>query len=240
MNIEEFNKIFKNFTELMVLNIDEEQKTLLYTFMKDVLEKNKEINLTAIKDEKDFIIKHIIDSLTIQKYINKQARVIDIGTGAGFPGIPLKIVRPDIEIVLVDSLNKRVNFINEEIVKLKLKKIEAIHSRAEELGNMEKYRENFDYAVSRAVADTKILAEYTIPLVKIKGKIIFMKGANIEEELQGANKAIKILGGKIKQTDEIYLTKGDNKRNIVIIEKIDDTPKKYPRKPGMAKKEPIQ
>ena len=170
--------------------------------------------------------------------IPKCSNVIDVGTGAGLPGIPIKICREDINIVLLDSLNKRVNFLNEVINCLKLKNIQAVHDRAEDY--VKDHREVYDVAMSRAVANLPTLSEYLIPFVKVGGKIIAMKGLNIEEELQESKNAIKILGGEIKEVKEISLLRDDLRRNNIIIEKTINTPIKYPRKAGIPLKKPIK
>ena len=208
--------------------------------MKLLLEWNKKINLTAITEPNEVILKHFVDSLTISKYIEDDSTLVDVGTGAGFPGIPLKIIREDLEITLVDSLNKRINFLKEIIEEIELKNIKAIHSRAEEFGKNVKYREKFDYATSRAVANLSTLSEYLIPLVKIKGRIISMKGSEVKEELIDSKNAINVLGGKILKVDEFQLPSSDIKRNIIIIEKVKNTPNKYPRKAGTPAKDPIK
>ena len=158
MELEEFTKIFNNYLEKLNLTLTEEQIEKFYNYMNLLIEWNKKINLTAIVEPKDIILKHFIDSLTIVKYIKEGETIIDVGTGAGFPGIPLKIAREDLKITLADSLNKRINFLNEVINKLDLKNIETIHTRAEELGKNKKYREKFDIATSRAVANMSTLS----------------------------------------------------------------------------------
>ena len=165
--------------------------------------------------------------------------MIDVGTGAGFPGIPLKIIRPDIEMTLVDSLQKRITFLEEIINKLGMTQISAIHARAEEIGKDENHREKYDCVTSRAVANLTTLVEYMIPLCKIKGKTICMKGSNIADELEEAQKAIKILEGKIENTESFTLPQTDIARNIIIIEKEKSTPKQYPRKAGTPAKQPL-
>ena len=164
--------------------------------------------------------------------------MIDVGTGAGFPGIPLSIVKENIDIVLLDSLNKRINFLEEVKENLKLENITTIHGRAEEFGKNKNEREKYDIATSRAVAPLNILLEYLLPLVKVGGKAICMKGSNIEE-IENAKNALEILGGKIEKTEEITLPNSDIKRNIIIVKKVKNTPSKYPRKPGTPSKEPI-
>lgn len=208
-------------------------------YMKLLLEWNEKINLTAITEENDIIQKHFEDSLTISKYIKDNSTIVDVGTGAGFPGIPLKIAREDIDVTLVDSLNKRIKFLEDVIAKIQLKNIKALHFRAEEFGQNKKYRESFDIATSRAVANLSTLVEYLLPLVKVGGICICMKGSEIKEELENSKKAIEILGGKIEKVEEFTLLESDIKRNIVIIKKIKQTPSKYPRKAGTPAKEPL-
>ena len=222
------------------LNVNDEVLNKFFVYMTNLLEWNEKINLTAITEEDDIILKHFIDSLTILEYIPEKSNVIDVGTGAGFPGIPLKIVREDINMTLMDSLNKRITFLNEIINKLGLKKINAIHSRAEELAKMPEHREKYDIAVSRAVANLSPLSEYMIPFVKVGGKCICMKGSNIEEELKTAKNAIKELGGEVEKVINFKLPDSDNERNIIIIKKVRNTKSKYPRKAGMPSKEPLK
>ena len=162
-----------------------------------------------------------------------------MGTGAGCPGIPLKIYRNDVKVVLADSLNKRIKFLNEVIEKLQLKNIETIHCRAEELGKNKEYREKFDYATSRAVANLSTLSEYLLPFVKLNGSGIFMKTMEIDEELENAKKAIKILGGRIEKVNKFEIPESDLGRSIIIVKKEKQTPSKYPRKPGTPAKEPL-
>ena len=174
------------------------------------------------------------------KYIKNEDKLIDIGTGAGFPGIPLKVINKDIHITLMDSLNKRINFLNEVINKLSLENINAIHSRAEDLARNKDYREMYDVAVSRAVANLSTLSEYMLPFVKVGGKCICMKGPNIDEELENAKGAITKLGGRIKYIDNFKLGNTENERNIIVIEKIKETSKMFPRKAGLPSKEPLK
>lgn len=209
-------------------------------YMKLLLEWNEKINLTAITEEDDVILKHFVDSLTISKHIKEGKRIVDVGTGAGFPGIPVKIAREDIDVTLVDSLNKRILFLQDVIEKLELQKVKTLHYRAEEFGQNKKYRETFDIATSRAVANLSTLVEYLLPLVKVGGICICMKGSEIAEELECSKKAIHILGGEIEKVEEFTLPESDIKRNIVIIKKISSTPNKYPRKAGTPAKEPIK
>ena len=237
---------FNEFKEKMIINVDKLGITLseiqlkqFYNYMNLLIEWNKKINLTAITEPDEIILKHFVDSLTISKYISDGTRVVDVGTGAGFPGIPLKIYRQDIEITLLDSLQKRINFLDEVIRELNLEKIETIHSRVEDFGKDKKYREKFDIATSRAVANLATLSEYLLPLVKVGGKVISMKGSLIEEELELSKNAIKILGGKVEKVDEFNLPNSDISRNIILINKIKETPNKYPRKAGEPSKKTL-
>lgn len=237
---EKFKSILVEKAKLIGIKITESQAEKFYTYMCLLLEWNEKMNLTAITDPMEVIIKHFIDSITISKEIENGKKVIDIGTGAGFPGIPLKIVKPDISMTLLDSLNKRVTFLNAAIEALELEAIEAVHGRTEELGKNKKYREQYDYATSRAVANLAVLSEYMLPMVKVGGKCICMKGANVEDEILDAKKAIQILGGKIEKVDEFLLADTDMKRNIIVINKENSTPGKYPRKAGTPAKEPLK
>ena len=194
-----------------------------------LIEWNEKINLTRITEPEEVAVKHFADSLTLLNYydIPKNAKVIDVGTGAGFPGIPLKIARPDINLTLLDSLNKRLVFLNEACNIIGID-AHTVHSRAEDGGQNVLYREKFDVAVSRAVARLNTLTEYCLPYVKVDGSFVSMKGPDLSEELNEAKKAVKVLGGKIKNISEFELS-GAGERTIVQIEKINPTPKAYPR-----------
>lgn len=238
--------IFKDFEEKIIeetqkisIKLDKNQIEKFYTYMKILIDWNKKINLTAITDEEDILVKHFVDSLTIQRYLGKASNIIDVGTGAGFPGIPIKILNPDLDVVLVDSLNKRINFLVEVIKELNLDNIDVIHSRAEDLGQNKKYRESFDIVTSRAVANMTVLSEYLLPLVKVNGKCICMKGSEIEKELEDSKYAIKLLGGKIDKIDTLEISNEKIKRNIILINKLKNTPNTYPRKAGIPSKKPI-
>lgn len=237
---EAFSQKMKEYAIEIGILLEEEQINQFYQYMQLLLEWNEKINLTAITKPEEVILKHFMDSLTIAKHIEKNATLIDVGTGAGFPGIPLKIIREDLEVTLLDSLNKRITFLKEVIEQLQLTKIQAVHFRAEDFGKNKKYRESFDYATSRAVANLATLSEYLMPLVKLNGYGISMKGSEVEEEIKQSQKAIEILGGKIKSIDSFQLPKSDINRNIIIIKKEKQTPMKYPRKAGLPAKEPIQ
>ena len=221
------------------IKINDEQIKRFMNYMNLLLEWNEKINLTAITQPEEVKLKHFVDSLTVLKYINDDDKVIDIGTGAGFPGIPLKIMNENTKITLLDSLNKRINFLNIVIETLNLRNIQAIHGRAEEIARNKLYREKYDVAVSRAVANLSTLTEYMLPFVKVGGKCICMKGANVNEELERAQNAIKELGGEIERVDNFYLSDNDNERNIIVIKKIKETNPKYPRKAEMPSKEPL-
>mgnify|MGYP003306847323 CR=1 FL=1 len=217
-----------------------EQTEQFFEYMNLLIEWNEKMNLTAITDPEEIILKHFIDSITILNKIENSSKVVDVGTGAGFPGIPLSIMNPTLKITLVDSLNKRLIFLQEVVDKLQLKNIEIVHARAEEFGQNKKYRESFDIATSRAVANLSTLSEYLIPLVKVNGKVISMKASEAQEEINEAKKAIEVLGGKIESIDEFNLPQSDIGRTVIIIKKEMQTPSKYPRKPGTPSKEPIK
>ena len=239
MDIKEFSDLMIDYGKEINIVFTEEQLQKFYQYMNLLIEWNEKINLTAIVEPKEIILKHFIDSLTIIKYIEPNKSVIDIGTGAGFPGIPVKIMREDLDITLLDSLNKRIHFLNEVIQKLELKNITAIHARIEEFAKNKQYREAFDVATSRAVANLTTLSEYMLPIVDLKGMAICMKGSEINEEVSKSKNSIKLLGGKIDKIEEFTLPKSDNRRNLILIKKERQTPGKYPRKPGIPSKEPL-
>lgn len=239
MEFEEFKREFEKYLAKMNISLLKEQYGQFYAYMELLIEWNEKMNLTAITEPKEIILKHFVDSLTIAKYVKEDKSIIDMGTGAGFPGIPIKIYRKDVKVVLADSLNKRIKFLDEVIDKLKLENVETIHCRAEELGKSKQYREKFDYATSRAVANLSILSEYLMPFVKLNGKCIFMKTIEVEEELEKAKKAIKTLGGKIEKVDKFEIPESDLGRSIIIVKKEKITPSKFPRKPGTPAKEPL-
>ena len=235
-----FNEGLLEKASTMGVRFSVEQMDKFYKYMNLLIEWNEKINLTAIIEPNEIILKHFIDSITILKDIKDGSTVVDVGTGAGFPGIPLSIMNPTLKITLVDSLNKRLIFLQEVINELDLKNVELVHARAEEFGRNKKYREKFDIATSRAVANLATLSEYLLPLVKINGKVISMKAGNASQEIEGAKKAIKTLGGNINNIEEFNLPQSDIGRTIIIIDKIKETPGKYPRKPGTPSKEPIK
>ena len=239
MDFEEFKEKLITSVDALEITLSEMQLKQFYTYMNLLIDWNKKINLTAIVEPNEIILKHFVDSLTILKYISDGTKIIDVGTGAGFPGIPLKIAKPSIEIVLLDSLQKRINFLEEVIKQLNIEKIKTIHSRVEDFGKDQKYREKFDMATSRAVANLSTLSEYLLPLVKVGGKVISMKGSFIGEELENSKNALNILGGKIEKIEKLNLPNSDMNRNILIINKIKNTPNKYPRKAGEPSKKPL-
>lgn len=232
-----FYKSLEEKVKKMGISITDSKKSHFYKYMILLLEWNKKMNLTAITNPEDIILKHFIDSISIIPYIKESNEILDIGTGAGFPGIPLKIIEDNKNFTLLDSLNKRIIFLQHVIDHLNLNKIQAIHGRAEEF--IKEKRECYDAVTSRAVARLNILLEYMLPFVKIGGKCICMKSIEIEKELKEARKAIEILGGKIEKIETISLPNSDIKRNNVIIKKIKCTPNQYPRKAGIPEKKPI-
>ena len=208
-------------------------------YMEGILLWNEKINLTAIKEREDFIIKHFVDSIlccNFPEYVNAES-VIDIGTGAGFPGVPLAIIGQDKEFVLADSLHKRLKVIDDLTASIGLDNVTTVHGRAEDLARNRDYREKFDLCVSRAVANMSVLTEYCLPFVRVGGFLLAYKGPDAEKEMGQAEKAIKILGGKLRRIEAVNLVDFDH--NIIVIEKIKETPAKYPRKAGTPAKEPI-
>ena len=231
MEFNEFKELFHE--ELFKNNIENSiNDEKFFKYMKLLLEWNEKINLTAIKDEKEFVI----DSLSINKYVKEKDKLIDIGTGAGFPGIPLKLFHKELSVILLDSVRKKVDVLKDVVEKLELKDVNCVHARAEDFAKDN--REIFDIAVSRAVANMSTLVEYLIPFVKLNGIIVCMKGPNFGEELEKARKAIEILGGKVDTVESFYIDE-ELERNIIVIKKIKETPKKYPRGQSKPLKEPI-
>lgn len=238
----DFSQLKKDLNEFGIeLTAEMEEQFLLYYNM--LIEWNSFMNLTAITDFDEVLKKHFTDSVSLIRAIpdlsEKRFKVIDVGTGAGFPGIPLKIVFPNISVVLLDSLNKRVNFLNEVISKLQLTDITAMHGRAEDFAQNKEYRESFDLCVSRAVANLATLSEYCLPFVKKNGRFISYKSEKVSEEFEVSGKAISVLGGEYENQVTFELPDSDIYRNLFIIKKKSATPGKYPRKAGLPSKEPI-
>jgi 16S rRNA methyltransferase gidB len=236
MEYADFEKIFLENSDKMQIEVKNIEK--FYKYMQLLLEWNEKINLTTIVEPEQIIVKHFLDSLTIKKYIEDEKNIIDVGTGAGFPGVPLAIETEN-NVTLLDSLNKRINFLNDVKEKIGLENVVTVHSRAEDAAKDKKYRECFDYAVSRAVAPMNVLLEYLLPFVKVGGKVICMKGPNVKEEMDNSEKVAKILGGKIEKVEELEIPEIDMKRTVVIVKKIEKTSSKYPRKAGTPSKEPL-
>ena len=227
--------------EKIGITLTEKQVEQFLIYYEYLVEKNKVMNLTGITEYEEVVLKHFVDSLSIVKAVDmsKYHKLIDLGTGAGFPGVPLKIAFPNLEVVLMDSLNKRIKFLEEVIEKLGLTHITAVHARAEEGARKKEYREQFDLCVSRAVANLSSLAEYCIPFVKQKGVFVSYKSMKIDDEIKMSKKALSILGGEIKKIEEFMLPDTEIGRSFVVIEKVKATPGKYPRKAGLPTKEPL-
>lgn len=240
MSIEKLNQLKEDALSFGV-SLSNEQLSQFYTYYDMLIEWNEKMNLTAITDFDEVLKKHFLDSLSIGRILKQDSKlsILDIGTGAGFPGIPIKIAFPSTEITLMDSLNKRVNFLNEVIITLGLDKIEAIHGRAEDFAKKGMLRENFDICVSRAVANLSSLSEFCLPYVKVGGKFISYKSEKAMDELEASKNAISILGGGNVICDTFLLSGTDFSRTLVSIEKIKETPAKYPRKAGTPVKQPL-
>lgn len=240
MSIEKLNQLKEDALSFGV-SLSNEQLSQFYTYYDMLIEWNEKMNLTAITDFDEVLKKHFLDSLSIGRILKQDSKlsILDIGTGAGFPGIPIKIAFPNTEITLMDSLNKRVNFLNEVIITLGLDKIEAIHGRAEDFAKKGMLRENFDICVSRAVANLSSLSEFCLPYVKVGGKFISYKSEKAMDELEASKNAISILGGGNVICDTFLLSGTDFSRTLVSIKKIKETPAKYPRKAGTPVKQPL-
>ena len=235
------SKLFEGKLAHLDIVLDDVQKQQFHRFYEILVEWNSFMNLTGITEYEEVNEKHFVDSVSLVKAldVSKVKTVIDVGTGAGFPGIPLKIAFPHLEIVLLDSLNKRVKFLNEVIEQLGLTGIKAIHGRAEDYAKQKEYREQFDLCVSRAVANLSTLSEYCLPYVNVGGMFIPYKSGEIDLEVETSKKAIHILGGKLSEVIKFQLPGTDIGRSFVKIEKVQNTSKKYPRKAGLPAKEPL-
>ena len=239
---------FKKDLKELNIEISDRQIEAFDEYFRLLVEGNEVMNLTAITDYDEVLLKHYIDSLAINKAIddesnwnlNNKIKVMDIGTGAGFPGIPLKIIYDNLDIVLLDSMNKKVKFLNEVTDKLKLSNIKAIHGRAEDFAKDLSYRQSFDLCVSRAVSNLATLSEYCLPYVKVGGAFISYKSGEIDIELKDSERAIKMLGGKILKVEKMTLPGSDIERSFVVIEKVKNTSTIYPRKAGLPSKDPLK
>lgn len=240
----------KEFVDKMANGLDElgiplteHQINQFYLYYQKLIEWNQVMNLTAITEMGDVVTKHFLDSLSLVKAVEnlgtEEKSMIDVGTGAGFPGIPLKIAYPKLSVTLLDSLNKRVKFLDEIITQLGLEKIQTIHGRAEDFGRNPDYREQYDICVSRAVANVATLSEYCLPFVKVNGIFVSYKSGKAEEELAAGKRAIQLLGGTITEVVRFQLSGTDAERALVKIEKVEKTAKRYPRKAGVPAKEPL-
>lgn len=238
----EFFQLMKEASLEVGLELSENQYSQFMDYMKLLQEWNEKINLTAITEDEEVVKKHFIDCIKAFKSeaIKNAKTIIDVGTGAGFPGLPIAIMNPDIKVTLLDSLNKRINFLNTVVNQLGLKNVVTIHSRAEDGSRKPELREKFDVATSRAVANMAVLSEFCMPYVVVNGYFVALKGPAIEEELKDGQKAITILGGELKDIIEVNIEESDLKHNIVEVKKVKKCPKIYPRKAGTVNKKPIK
>ena len=244
-----YNRL-KEQAEALGIQLSDTQIEQLFIYYEMLVETNKVMNLTAITEESEVVTKHFIDSMAIVKAVVKNENVsretlsgktlIDVGTGAGFPGLVLKIVFPELKVTLSDSLQKRLRFLEDVIAKLGLQEVETIHGRAEDLGHQKQLRESFDFSTSRAVANMSTLSEYDLPFVKKDGYFIAYKSGEVGEELTAAERAIRKLGGKLEQEVEYMLPESDIRRSLITIRKAKETPKIYPRKAGTPAKDPLK
>lgn len=240
MNPEQFYQELANHN----LTINDKQKQQFELYFKDLIAVNQHVNLTRITDHDEVYLKHFFDSITplytFEEVFRKGSSLCDVGAGAGFPSIPLKILLPSLKITIVDSLAKRLNFLEELIAKLNLSNVELVHGRAEDVGQNKNYREKFDLVTARAVARMTVLSEYCLPLVKPEGYFIALKGPRAEAELADSKKALQVLGGQTVKTVDLTLPDSDEERTLILIQKLKPTPKKYPRQAGTPKRKPIK
>jgi 16S rRNA (guanine527-N7)-methyltransferase len=239
--LDEFIESLKSGADSLGLSLAEEQVSLCARYCEILLTENQKQNLTSITDRKEVAVKHFVDSLSCMQALSPGAdlKLIDVGTGAGFPGLAVKIARPEIRLTLLESQEKKIKFIEKVKRELNLEGVNVVKGRAEEAGRDGTCREKFDVAVARAVADMRVLSEYCLPLVKVGGLFLALKGPAVEEDLAGAGAAIKILGGSVREIIDIDLPLYGDRRKIVVIEKVSATPEKYPRRAGIPKKKPL-
>ncbi|RII31942.1 16S rRNA (guanine(527)-N(7))-methyltransferase RsmG [Clostridium chromiireducens] len=237
-----FYDLMSKSSEDVGLQLSKEQYEKFIDYMKLLQEWNEKINLTAITEDEEIIKKHFIDSIKAfkRKEFKNAANLIDVGTGAGFPGLPIAIMKDDIKITLLDSLNKRVNFLNNVVTKLGLSNVETIHSRAEDGARNNQLREKFDIATSRAVANMSVLSELCLPYVRVGGNFIALKGPSVDQEIKDSLNAIKVLGGELIDICEINIEETELRHNLVVVKKIKECPKTYPRKAGLITKNPLK
>ncbi|WLS85110.1 16S rRNA (guanine(527)-N(7))-methyltransferase RsmG [Lactobacillus apis] len=223
--------------------LSEKQINQFNQYFTSLIEANQHVNLTRITEENDVYLKHFFDSITpllmFDEFFKSGSNLCDIGAGAGFPSIPLKIIKPEIKVTIVDSLGKRLTFLQELVDKLDLKDVTLVHGRAEDVGQNKQYREQFDLVTARAVANMAVLSEYCLPLVKKGGSFIALKGPKADDELKDSQKAITTLGGKVSEAEELQLPYSDEERTLILVQKVKMTPKKYPRQAGTPHRKPI-
>ena len=223
--------------------LNEKQINQFNQYFTSLIEANQHVNLTRITEENDVYLKHFFDSVTplfmFDELFKSGSKLCDVGAGAGFPSIPLKIIKPEIKVTIVDSLGKRLTFLQELVDKLDLKDVTLVHGRAEDVGQNKQYREQFDLVTARAVANMAVLSEYCLPLVKKDGNFIALKGPKADDELKDSQKAITTLGGKVSEVEELQLPYSDEERTLILVQKVKMTPKKYPRQAGTPHRKPI-
>ena len=234
-------KLARDAQALFNVHITGRQRTALITYEKELLEWNQKFNLTALRDPESIRTKHFLDSFScvLAWKSSPPNQLIDVGTGAGFPGLPLKILYPNLKLTLVESVGKKAMFCQHMVSVLGLENVEVIQARAEDLGQNEQHRESYDWAVARAVANLNVLSEYLIPLVKIGGAMLAQKGESGPAEAQSAEESMRLLGGRLKQLIPVHLPSVAEDRYLIIVEKVAATPPRYPRKPGIPMKQPL-
>jgi len=240
MNFDEFKDNFIKKLSILNNNINLSDDVLknFYDYMNGIISWNDKINVTAIVDPDEFIVKHFIDSITINEIVENKGKLLDIGTGAGFPGVPIKLLNDKLSVTLIDAVNKKLNVIRDVSKDMNINNLEIIHSRAEDLARDKNYREQYDYVTTRAVSNLSTILEYMIPFLKVNGIAICMKGPNYKEEIEEAKNTFKVLGIKLKEVKK-YVFEGQE-RNVLIIEKLKKTDEKFPRGGGKPLKEPLK